>query len=220
MKKKFQRVVIVAAGTLHKKFLDDISKHDFVIGVDRGALWLIRHEKVPEVALGDFDSVNKSELQEIKARVKHVEEYPSQKDKTDLELAVDESIKLRPKEVVIYGAIGTRFDHTFAAIGLLLKLESHNIYGQIVDNFNKIHIVRRQETISTSVYRYISVLPLTNRATITLTGFVYNATRLTLPRTSTRGISNEIKDAQAIISVHTGRVLVIWSSDSGTMGVF
>lgn len=220
MKRSVKTIAIVAGGKLDKQILKDISRTDFIIGVDRGAAWLLQHEITPDVAVGDFDSVSQAEFQKIKSRVAIVKEYPAEKDKTDLELAVDESIKLHPKEVVIYGAIGTRFDHTLATIGLLLKLESYNIYGQIVDNFNKIYIVRHQQFIKASPYRYLSIIPLSDHAIITLSGFVYNASRLKLLRMSTRGVSNKIKGSRASIAVHAGSILVIWSSDRSAMGAF
>ncbi len=215
MRKTHQRVVIVASGRLHKNLLRDITHLDTLIGVDRGALWLIRRGKIPSIALGDFDSVSASELREIKARVRQVKEYPSQKDKTDLELAIDESIKFQPKQVIIYGAIGSRFDHTVAAIGLLLNLQSHNIYGQIVDNFNKVYIVRRQyqQIIKTFPFKYVSIIPLSDQITVTLTGFTYNVSDFTLARMSTRGISNEIIGKKATVEVHEGVALVIESRD-------
>lgn len=199
---------------MHVGELRDIREASFIMGVDRGAYWLTKHKTKVDLAIGDFDSVTKAERKFIEKHAGQVVAYPAQKDATDLELAVDEAVKLHPKSVVIYGAIGTRFDHTYAAVGLLLRLESHNILGQIVDNYNKVHIVRRLYILRPPhEYAYVSVLPLKDSAVITMKGFAYDVSRLSLGFGSTRGVSNEIRDDNATIIVHKGSVLVIESRD-------
>lgn len=211
---KKNTIAIVAGGTLDKRFLPEIMRADMRIGVDRGAAWLLKQKVIPDVAIGDFDSVTKRELQSIKKKVKKVIEYPQSKDATDLELAVDYATRFKPKRVVIFGGIGTRLDHTWAGIHLLLRLSSYNIYGYIVDNFNKIFIVRRELTVKPSkIFCYISIFPLIKDATVTLTGFRYPVERQTFIHGSTLGVSNEIVSESASITVHEGIVLVVKSRD-------
>ena len=140
--------------------------------------------------------------------------HSPQKDETDLELAVNYSVKLKPEHVEMYGVLGTRFDHVWSGVHLLSRLESHNIMGQIVDNFNKIHIVRRLETVKPLAgYPYISIFPVGASAVVTLSGFRYNVTKKIFTRGSTLGVSNEIVKKSAQITVHHGTVLLIRSRD-------
>lgn len=214
MNKRKVCVAVVAGGVLSTRFLPEIRSADTVIGVDRGALWLIRQGVVPDIAIGDFDSVSTKEKKRIHDAVSTYIEYLPEKDATDLELAIDEAIKIRPKEVHIYGALGKRFDHALAAAYLLRNLVSHNIKGEIVDNFSKIHIVRRRQKFSRDVsYRYTSIVPFGTTATVTLEGFAYSITRRKLMIASTLGISNEIIADTASVHVHQGIVLVIQSTD-------
>lgn len=207
-------IAIVAGGTLDKRFLQEIMRADMRIGVDRGAAWLLKQKIIPDVAIGDFDSVTKRELQSLKKKVKKVIEYPQSKDATDLELAVDYVISLKPKQIIIFGGIGTRLDHTWAGIHLLLRLSSYNIYGYIVDNFNEICIVRRELRIKPfKSFRYVSIFPLIKDATVTLSGFRYPVERQTFIHGSTLGVSNEIVSTSANITVHEGIVLVVKSRD-------
>lgn len=208
-------VSLVAGGVLSSRFLPSIRSSSVILGVDRGALWLINHGIAPDVAVGDFDSVTPAEKQRIHDHAGKYIEYLPEKDTTDLELAAEEAITLKPSEVMIYGATGKRFDHAMGAIQVLQKLVSHNIHGVIVDNFNKIHIVRRLLTVPMDpVFRYISVLPVVAGTTVSLTGFAYELIRKPLPFGSTLGISNEITSEIATISVHRGQVLVIQSRDT------
>ena len=208
-------IAIIAGGTPPQV----VMKADYTIGVDQGALWLIHHGVKPDLAIGDFDSVTKREKSELRAASKKILEYPPRKDATDLELAIDEAIKLRPTVVVMYGVLGSRFDHSIAAIQMLLRLESHNISGQIVDNFNKISVVRRQITLMKDRrYRYVSIIPIESNATVTLKGFVYDVIKKIFRTDSSLGISNEINDDFASITVHSGKAVIIQSADIPVIG--
>ncbi|MBI4058148.1 thiamine diphosphokinase, partial [Candidatus Gottesmanbacteria bacterium] len=55
---KAERIVIFGNGRLLVYYVRQIRKSDYIIGVDRAAYWLITHGVVPNVAIGDFDSVS------------------------------------------------------------------------------------------------------------------------------------------------------------------
>ncbi len=214
MKKKIRTIAIVAGGTLDTMFMPDIGSADLVIGVDGGAAWLLSQSLVPHVALGDFDSVTSRQMKGIEQKIPTIIRHRPQKDSTDLELAVEYAIAQRPTTIVIYGGIGTRMDHTWAAIHMLQYIESHNIYAQIVDNFNKINIVRHIASLTPMHhFKYVSLFSLTNTATVTLKGFRYDVIRHTFISGSTRGVSNEIAAKLAKITVHNGTIVVMRSRD-------
>jgi len=208
-------IAIVAGGDLFTQFVPDITGADMVIGADRGALWLIQQGIVPDIALGDFDSISQTEKGQVQRVSKKTIVFPKNKDATDLELAADEAIRHTPYAVYIYGALGKRFDHSVGATHVLSKLVSHNIYGEIVDNYNKINIVRRKLILTKdAAYPYVSVLPFSVAGvTVTLTGFAYSLTRTQLTSGISRGISNEITSDTAQITVHDGIALAIRSVD-------
>ena len=62
---------------------------DMWIGADRGALTLINEGISPNISVGDFDSLTAEELSLIKKTSHIIKSYPVEKDKTDLELALD-----------------------------------------------------------------------------------------------------------------------------------
>ncbi len=214
MKKIIKQIAIVAGGTLDKGFIPDIQSADLVIGVDAGASWLLAQGIAPRVAVGDFDSVTPRQLAQIKKEVKVVLVHNPEKDATDLELAVEHAIEVKPIEITIYGGIGTRMDHTWAAIQLLQTIESHNIYAQIVDNFNKINIVRHIVSLKPQkAFPYISIFSLTATSTVTLRGFRYNVNHHKFTANSTLGVSNEIVGKLAKITTHSGKLLLVRSRD-------
>ena len=214
MKKRIKRIAIVAGGTLDKGFVSEIQSSDLVIGVDAGASWLLKRGVQPAVAVGDFDSVSPAQFTKIKKEIKKVLVHNPEKDATDLELAVEYAIGVRPIEIIIYGGIGTRMDHTWAAIQLLQTIESHNIYAQIVDNFNKINIVRHVVSLKPlKAFPYISIFSLTATSNVTLRGFRYDVNRHKFTVNSAIGVSNEILGKIAKITTHSGKLLLIRSRD-------
>lgn len=209
------RIVIVTNGALNDKIVREILSTDFVIGVDRAAHWLIFHGKIPNVAIGDFDSVTREELKGIQKNVSDVKQYPPEKDFTDTELAVDYALTQKPKEIVIYGGVGTRIDHTLANIGLLERCWNAGVSAAIVNETNEIRLYGRGRTIldKRGEYRYVSVLPISESVTISLIGLKYPLKRKTIKFGMTLGVSNEFASKQATITIHRGKALIIQSRD-------
>lgn len=210
---KINKLVIVAGGTLSKKFLPEMKRADYSIGVDYGAYWLIKNNIQPDVSLGDFDSVTEEELRCIKQQSKKLIVCAKEKNETDLEIAVGEAIKLHPQNVVIYGATGARLDHTFASVNLLGKFLANKIPAKIIDGHNEISLTNTKQILSRSKYKYFSILSYTRKSVITLKQFKYPVSQKTFFQESSLGISNEIPGEEGEIIVHTGRALVVKSSD-------
>ena len=119
-----------------------------------------------------------------------------------------------PLEVVIYGALGKRFDHAIAATHVLLALHARGIAGSMYDAQNEVRIITGTHRIETKKgYRYVSIVPVTKSAIVTLRGFVYDLKHKTLRRGSTLGVSNEAKRFPADITIHAGVALLIFSRD-------
>jgi len=206
-RRKIKRIVIFGNGKLHKKFLRDIQAGDYVIGVDRAAYWLIRQGRTPDIAIGDFDSTTKQEVDLIKKSIKLVKHYPQEKDQTDMELAVRYVATLPPAEVFIFGATGGRLDHMLATLHLIDK-------QVLVDENNRVRLMGRGKTmLERSSYRYVSIIPYTKSITVSLTGFRYNIDRKIIKKTSSLGVSNEIIGKMGKIEIFSGRAWVIESND-------
>lgn len=210
----YKRIVIVGNGTLSKKILAVIQPGDYVIGVDRAAYWLIREGRLPDVAIGDFDSVTEEELSQIKKSVPSIRQFSKDKDQTDMELAIQHAIRKRPMEVVVLGGTGSRLDHTIATLQLLDLLLTAKIPHVLMNETNKIRLIGRGKTvIEKASYRYLSILPYTKNIIFSLNGFRYDLVRKTLQQGITRGVSNEIQKAQGVIRIFSGKAWVVESND-------
>lgn len=208
------KIAIVAHGHLDQQLLPAIKSADYIVGVDRGAYWLLRHGVAPHVAIGDFDSTSPKERRHIRKKVRDVRAFPLEKDATDLELAINHAISLKPKEVIIYGAVGSRFDHACVAVNLLEKFLKQNIDAKIRDRYNEAFLLQSRRTIlKSSNYAYLSILAYSSKTVVTLRGLLYPVTKRTFYRNTSLGVSNEIIGKEAGIIVHSGIVLVIQSRD-------
>lgn len=209
-----KRIIIFGNGRLHTVFLRGIHTGDYIIGVDRAAYWLIAHKILPDLAIGDFDSVTKQEFRIIKKTVKNILQFSKDKDSTDMELAVKQAIRLKPTEVIIVGGTGTRLDHTMATWHLLEELLRAHIHHILEDQHNRIRIVGTGKTnIDKASYRYISILPYTKSTILSLVGFRYNLHRTRVLQGTTIGLSNEVKGKTGTITVYEGKVWVVESRD-------
>jgi thiamine pyrophosphokinase len=211
-----KRALIVSGGRLGAWVLDVIQPDDILIGADRGALFLIQHGYRPDLAIGDFDSVSEQERSEIR---KHSKEFlPCDailKDESDTELAFIHAWNMKPKEIVLLGALGTRFDHSLANIHLLHKANSLHIACSIVDEFNIITATESSlEVAPVKGFTHVSLLPLSFEVTgVTLTGFQYPLQEATLIMGQTLSISNVLLEASGHVQIRTGVLLVIQSKD-------
>jgi thiamine pyrophosphokinase len=210
-----KRVVIVANGRLWKDIPNEISAGDIVIGVDKAAYWLLKHGIIPDIAIGDFDSVNDREFAFIKKHIAHIHTYSSEKDFIDTELALEEALQENPQEILIIGASGTRRDHELAVIGLLETCIKHGVHAIIRDETNDILMVGRGRTILNrrKGREYISILPITSSIIISLSKFKYKIEKKRIVRGQTIGISNEFTSSSAVVDIHRGKALVIQSQD-------
>ncbi|WP_334328484.1 thiamine diphosphokinase [Companilactobacillus sp. HBUAS59699] len=111
-----KRVNILLGGP-KSEYPDELSKSIKAIsgpwvGADRGSLYLIAHGVLPEIAIGDFDSINKKEQKLLKDNVHDFQKYPPEKDDTDSQLCIlAAKEKFNASEYYIYGGTGGRIDH-------------------------------------------------------------------------------------------------------------
>lgn len=212
---KSNRILLFAGGNLGQWALPLIKQDDWLVGVDRGALFLVQHGFSPRLAIGDFDSVSPDEKAEIEQHSQSVSSCdPVMKDLTDTEMALTWALAQQPAEIVLVGALGSRFDHSLANVHLLQKALQAGIPCTIVDEHNEIRLIDRTLTVERDHFSHLSLLPFSPEVTgITLHGFQYPLENATLCTGDTLGISNVLNADTGTISLRSGQLLVIKSKD-------
>ncbi|WP_099158048.1 thiamine diphosphokinase [Virgibacillus ndiopensis] len=187
------------------------------IGADRGAYTLIKNQIKPDYAVGDFDSINVEEKEQIKNYAMNFLEYPVEKDQTDLEIAILKAYELNPVKIYLFGVTGGRLDHELINIQTLYSIMKNQISGVIVDKNNQLEMVTpgRHYLSFDKNYPTISFVPHTENVDgLTLDGFYYPLVNQTISWGSTLCISNKLLLKNGTFSFSKGILLLIKSRDA------
>lgn len=219
----FSNIIIVAGGNIDKIYLrEQLSKfsYSFIIGVDRGLEALKEIDIRPNLMIGDFDSA-KSEIVDFYAEksIETIKLNPI-KDDTDMEFAIRESIRRFPgTEIILYGATGTRLDHTFANMELLHIGYEKEPFTKItlLDVNNKVTLIGKGKhtIVKKEQYgRFISLLCYTDEVKgLSLMGMKYNLNKINIQKGTSLCISNEIIDDTATIDFDEGMMYLVEALD-------
>jgi thiamine pyrophosphokinase len=210
------RAVIVTGGSICNTDIinEYLTKYSILIACDSGLNYVYRAGLLPNVILGDFDSVDDGVLSYYKERVGEVFTYPVKKDYTDTELGIFEAEKRNCNEIVLLGATGTRLDHTIANVQLLYPLLKKGIRAKLVDEHNVIELVDSRLVIENKKGCYISLIPLTMRVGGIITkGLEYSLSNADIELGTSLTVSNVITDEVAEVSVKDGVLLSIIAKD-------
>ncbi len=210
-------VVIVSGGNLGDWANKYLNNDKYIIGVDSGINWLYLNKIIPNMALGDFDSIAKEAFNWIVKNNVQIKQFPEVKDETDTEIAILEAFNLLTKSIIILGGIGSRFDHSLANIHLLIKGLKKGIRIQIIDQFNEISLLApkiKYQIIKDESFKYVSFLPLSEKITsLSLAGFLYPLDKKDLFIGESIGVSNQFSDDKGSIYFEDGLLIMIRSND-------
>lgn len=208
----FVRVVIMSNGSIGPAdfYLKTIRQDDYLVCADGGANAALGLELVPDLVVGDMDSIDASVRAELVARGgTEFRVAPRDKDESDTELALRAALELEPSEILLTAVLGGRIDHAISNIHLLASVPDH-IECAIVEPDQSIRLVRRNLDLVGRTGDVVSIVAVGGDAGgVTLTGFQYPLQGATLRQASTLGISNVVCGEKARVSVTEGMLLVI-----------
>lgn len=214
------KFLIVSGGSLSKEFVMKIvgqGRYDRILAADSGMNALYAAAVTPDIIIGDFDSADEKILaffQQNKA-IDFCTLNP-EKDDTDTEFAIRESIRRGADSITIIGGTGTRLDHVLGNISLLGIGLEEQVSMELLDEHNRIRMIQDALTLEkeTQYGKYVSLIPYGGDVQgITLRGFKYLLSDYTMGGFNSLGISNEIVDNRAEIRFRSGILLVIESKD-------
>ena len=180
---------------------------DFVIAADGGLAYLQRIGTKADLVLGDFDSLGHVPKGE------NVLTYPPEKDDTDMMLAVKEGLRRSCARFALLGGLGGRLGHTLANVQALMYLSKHGARGLLIGERETVTAVTDGEIRFSSAHTgYISVFCLDAPAKgVTLRGLKYPLEDAVLTSSVALGVSNEFTGAEAVVSVSSGTLVIVWS---------
>lgn len=191
-----------------------MTKPDYVICADGGIKYLEMLDIKPDILLGDFDSAQADTIRLLESQGVKIETYPPEKDFTDTHLAIEHAIKVGATSITVIGAIGTRFDHSYANVMLLYKLLKQNICSSLVNDNNYLTLADKSIEITGEIGQTISLLPFGGDAFVTQTkGLKYPIENKFLSLDNPYGISNVFVESKVIVQVDSGSILAILAWD-------
>jgi thiamine pyrophosphokinase len=207
------KAIVVAGGNAAPEDAARLSGAEMVIAADSGAEWLDSLGVLPDLLVGDMDSIDPALFERLAERRVEVETHPSEKDASDVELAVSRAVNRGAGEVLILGALGGgRLDHELANLLLLVDRRWHAIQLRIVRGGTSVQVLRggsRRELDGVAGH-LVTLLPFDGDATgVRTDGMRYPLVGETLQSGRSRGLSNEIERAPASVSLEGGTLLII-----------
>lgn len=189
---------------------------DVVIAADGGANALVDAGIRPSLVIGDLDSLSAERLASLAADGVELRRFPREKDETDLELALLHAAAIGATRIDILGALGGRWDHTFANVAMLAMPELKGRQVRLIDERQRLFLVRDQATLEGQRGDTLSLLPLTPTVCgVTTRGLFYALNDATLYFERARGVSNILIDPPGFVSLREGLLLVVQHDDRG-----
>lgn len=215
------KYLIISGGHTDYDFACDVIKNgsfEVIIAVDSGMDFLYKNKMLPDVIVGDFDSVTTEALEYFREQPQiEICVLTPEKDDTDTEHAIRYAIEKGANDITIIGGTGTRLDHVFGnvcSLGIGLE-ESVDI--QIIDPYNRIRLFNHSFQIikDNQFGQFVSLVPfMGNVKGLTIRGMKYELDNYELGGFNSLGISNEIIADVAEVAFESGNLLVIESRDN------
>lgn len=208
-----------------------------LIAADRGLEFFLDYLILPDVVIGDFDSLSEDgknflemqnedipyggmlewKLQKGEGKVVEVVRLRPEKDDSDTQSAMNYAIQNGAKEIVILGVTGNRVDHLMANFGLLILAQKQDTEVALADRYNYMKLIPSGTILKKAEQfgKYVSFFSLGGDVTgLTLEGFKYPLDKYHLT-TADSGltVSNEISEEYAKVTYESGTLLMIMSRD-------
>ena len=187
-----------------------LQEEDFLIAADGGARHLLRMGKIPHVLIGDLDSLTSDEVAFMEARDCEIHRYSTDKDWTDLELAMNYALEGQFSSIRLAAAGGGRIDQALGNIFLLTRPDLKGIDVALDDGKEEILLIEQQAALHGQPGDRVSLVPLDEQVTgVTTHQLQWPLKNAVLYRHATRGISNIMLTNTATIMAHSGTLLCI-----------
>ena len=210
------RAIIFANGVFHpSRWTGEwLARSDLRIAADGGLRLCRQLNLLPDILIGDFDSLTEQEVQQMQAQGVRVLRYSARKDETDLELALQVACEQAVDEIVILGGLGARWDQTLANLLLPAYHRFRHVPIVLVDGQHEIFAINappaRRLVLRGSVGDTLSLIPVGgNVQGVVVQGVEYPLAGEELHFGATRGLSNVFLAETVPLEIGQGSLLTV-----------
>lgn len=211
-----KRVLIIANGELDSGTAQRLltTPVDWLVAVDGGANHCRALELVPNLIVGDLDSLAPETLVHFTQAGVPFERHPAHKDETDLELALLGAVRQGAAHIILAGALGGRLDMTLANVLLLTRPQLRQVRVELWEQQRTTWLLRPTGgEVHGQPGDTLSLIPLQGDAEgLTTEGLAYPLDDETLCFGQARGLSNVFTEPLARIQMRAGVLLAIHTS--------
>ncbi len=189
----------------------DVPRPWYIIAADGGLRNVLALDLIPNLIIGDMDSVDPDWLSRAVSLGAEIRRFPVEKDETDLELALIAAVESGCGTIRIVGAVGDRIDQT---VGNLYLLKLPALIGRdvrIVSGRQTTWLAYPAQTIVTGQPGdTLSLIPIEGDVIgIVTENLKYPLLHETLALGPARGMSNVMLGDEARFTFEHGLLLVI-----------
>ncbi len=194
-----------------------IRQCDVIVGIDGGANHLFALKQSPDWVMGDNDSIADFTLRWLKTEGIPLFVYPSEKDKSDFELAAEKIISESSKGIVYLAAmLGGRIDHTLLNIDIGRKLLQSGFQPIFISEHTWIRFIQGGEFVKGFGIKgnILSLISLSDFIWIKQTiNLKYSLSNEKIEKLSSEGLSNVLLSDHFGLEVLEGEALLVYHSE-------
>ncbi len=212
--------LVVASGA-PRGAVERAPQTDLVIAADAGLEVLLAAHRPVDSVVGDLDSVSPAALSEATAAGAEIQQHPSDKDESDLELALAVAVTNGARQIHVVLRDGGRLDHQLANLLVLASKRWQQADIDAVVGEHRVWVVHGadERTIPLVAGEPLALHAVGGTATgVTTTNLRYPLVDADLPGLVALGISNRAVAAEPTVKIETGVVIAISSSMPSNAG--
>ncbi len=191
-------------------YMSQPTEFDQVILVDGGANMARRMGIKADMVVGDMDSIDEVTHTHAVMEGTRLITVPSEKDDTDTQLAFKLAIDEGASEVVVWGGIGTRIDHSLSNLFSAVAMIERGIKVRFESPDAVIHLVDDRLALSGKSGDTVSLISLGAEAHgVSITGFKYPLNQAVLEGRWQYAISNVMLEDEGRVELTKGVLAVI-----------
>ena len=202
------RVLIVANGEWPSSFnlQHERTTYDQLVALDGAANRLLELNLIPDVIVGDLDSITTSVLNQCESSGVHIVRIPSQ-EKSDISKGLQWVQQEQPNaRIDVIGVEIGRYDHHLAAYSALFECQSSATI--LLNGWTAKRVDSNPTTFQVKPDAIISLIGFGSVQGVTLEGCQYPLQNASLT-TGTQGVSNKAIESKIVVSAQSGNLLLL-----------
>lgn len=207
MEDRISRCIIIGAAEFSGIVGTIDTESDLLIAADGGMRHCMENNLVPDIWIGDADSMDEECLADYKGMIIRL---PVEKDDTDVGAAVKIGMEKGIAQYEIYGALGGRMDHTIANIKILSYIAENGGRGFLYGKTQMLTVIKNSAIFfPKEASGNVGVFCLGDTCNgVTISGLKYELTDGVIMESDSFGCSNYFVGKESCILVKNGKLLI------------